>query len=430
MIKNDKQKNKELKKLLLLLVSMTVLLMAFMPYKVTALLQLDNVQFDPAIITAGDQVDIVIQYHDELLATDKFRIGDTDYKFKISLQADDDLTKNHVLIIDSQGDDYQGSILSGGVYNKKFRVKVNTDAPAADYEFKLVGQWYYKGEPTSTIEQSKFTMPVKKEGIILGVANSITIPSEVRPGSNYVQIKTNVENSGNKDSKAIELTLNLPQGFRSTYSDNNRVWLGTLSAGESKEVVLTINVDQTVEAGLYDFKYNLNYRDSEDNSYTKDLSIPFLVRERPYLEISNYEGSGLAGGTGELRVYVKNTGDEDAESVDVRIIKESSQPFDFDVRSQYIGDLKSGEEGLAIFDVKALSEAEIKDHSFKIVIRSKGDSDLDDNNVYTYTRRAKYEITGETPNYFLMVGVAALALLILGLIIKGLLGKKSKKKRK
>ena len=428
MIKKNKQQMNKNK--LFLITVLLALVLVIMPYKAFALLQLDNVQFDPAVITAGDAVDIVIQYHDEVLPTDKFMVGDTSYKFKVTLMPDDDLTKNYVLMVDSEGDDYQGTILSGGVYNKKFRVKINTNAPAADYEFKLVGQWYEDGEPTSNIEQSKFTMPVKKEGIIMGLANTITVPSEVRPGDNYVQVKTSVENAGNKDAKAIILNLDLPEGFKSTYADNNRVWVGTLPAGESKEVTLTINVDKEVTAGLYNFKYNLEYMDSEDNTYQKDLELPFLVRERPYLEVSKYEGSGLAGSDGELKVWVKNTGEEAAESVDVRIIKESSQPFDFDVRSQYIGDLKPGEEGLAIFDIKATSEAEIKNHSFKIVLRSKGDSDLDDNNVYTYTRRAVYDVTGKAPNYFLMVGVATLALFVLGLIIKGLTGKKKNKKRK
>ena len=78
-----------------------------------------------------------------------------------------------------------------------------------------------------------------------------------------------------------------------------------------------------------------------------------------------------------------------------------------------MGELQPGEEGVAIFDIKVNSNAEIKEHDFKVIIRAKGDSDEGDDNIYTFSRRAKLNITGEAPNYFVKYGIFAVAFVIL-----------------
>lgn len=379
---------------------------------------LDGITFDPAIIAAGDEVDVVIQYHVESNTDSENRIGNTDYKFKAKIIADDTLSEKYVTVVDEFGDDVQGHLFSGDYFNRKFRVKVSNSAPAGNYEFKLEGKWYLNDRPTDGSQYIKFKMPVKKEGIILGITNINTVPSEIRPGDNYVKLVTQVENVGQKDSKSVEVTLNLPDGIDSSYSNNNRLWIGRVNAGESKEAIFYIDIDEDTMPGVKDLEYSFTYSDLDDNKNSETTLIPLLVKSRPQIEVVDVVGTGVAGKTTEMKVYLKNTGTESAEAVDVRIIKQNAQPFVIDVRSDYIGELEPNETGVAIFSIKTNSNAEFKEHDFKLLIRSKGDSDEGDDNIYTYNRRAKFDVNKKSNDLYFIVGVIGIIALIIILIIK------------
>ena len=397
---------------------MLIFVLALLTNTVSAtLMMMDDVQFDPAIIAAGDEVDIIVQYHDEIIIGEEDRIGDSEFTFAVFLESDDSLTEQYVTIQDAKGDDVNGRIFAGGFYNKKFRIKVNNNAPAGNYEFKLTGQWYKNGIVENDKQFIRFMMPVKKEGIVLDISTLETVPAEVRPGDNYVKLVSFIANVGQKDAKSVEINLELPEGFESSYTNNNRVWAGRINAGEEKEVTFFVDIDEKLAAEEYDFKYSFKYSDLDNNNYQTVKTIPFFVKERPYLEIVKSEGTGLAGRSSKLYLTIKNTGSESAEAVDVRLLKQNSQPFNLDIRSDYIGELEPGEEGLAVFDIKVNSDAEIKEHDFQVLIRSKGDSDEGDDNIYTYNRRAKFDVTGVAPNRLKTIGLFAGAIIIIGFLI-------------
>lgn len=424
---NDKNKILSIKSFIIIL-AIIISIISIAP-KTQARLELDNINFDPAIIAAGDEVDIIVQFHAESINKDQDRIGNSDYKFKVTLLPDDTLTKEYVTIQDAQGDDMHGTLFSGDIYNKKFRIKVNNNAPSGNYEFKLEGRWYKNDIAEDGIQSLKFNMPVKKEGIILDITTIETIPSQVRPGDNSVEIKGYIENVGQKDSKSVEINLDLPKNIEASYTNNNRIWIGRVNAGENKETKFFIDINEEIEPGVYNINYSIEYMDLDDNKYTIKRSIPFLIKSKPYLEVIKTAGEGKAGDTSKLYVVIKNTGTQSAEAVDVRIIKQNSQPFTMDVRSDYIGELEPNEKGVAIFDIGINSDAEIKKHNFKILIRSKGDSDEGDDNIYTYNRRAEFKVTGKSTNYFGYIGVTgAFILLIIYMIRRKNRKNKSKKK--
>ncbi len=412
------------KTIMILTMAMIVALLAT---PVTANLKLDNIMFDPAVIASGDEVDIVIQFHDTVSPLKSSKIGNPNYEFKVSLEPDDSLTEKYVILQDKKGDDLKGTILSGGNFNKKFRVKILNNAPAGNYQFKLTGQWYYKGEPESSKQYLKFKMPVKKEGIIMDIATLDTLPAEVRPGDENVKVSATITNTGEKDAKAIEINLDHPEGLEPSYTSNNRVWVGSLKARESKKATFFIDVDEHAEPGTHTIEYNIDYMDVDDNKYSVNKSLPFLIKGRPYLEITSYKGKGLAGSSSKLYITVNNTGSESAEAIDVRLLKQNSQPFNLDVRSDYIGELLPGEEGVAVFDIGVKREATIKEHTFKVLIRSKGDSDEGDDNIYTYSRRARFPVTGEARNNLLYAGLLG-AVLVIGFFIASVFYKRKDKK--
>lgn len=383
----------------------------------SASLHLDDIYFDPAIVSAGDNVDIVVQYSVDPSGSNNW-IANEDYTFDVKLRGDDTLTEKYVTIVDAEGDNLAGIVFAGQHYNKVFRIKVADNAPVGDYQFELAGQWYRNGIALSSFQTAKFIVPVKKEGVVLGVAGFSVEPSEVRPGDDYVELKAYVDNSGEKAAKSVEVSLDLPEGFSASYSDNNRVWVGQLGAGESRVVSFYVNVAEEVEEGVYDFNYNFEFRDSENNDYVGEDSVEFFVKAKPNIEVIAVEGEGARGSSSKLYVTVKNVGSETAEAVDVRILKQSSQPFDFDVRSDYVGELLPGEEGLAVFDIDVKRSAEKKEYDLKLLIRAKGDSDIGDDNVYVFNRRAKFEVVGSWFNVLLIIGLAGALIVVLNFLWK------------
>jgi len=384
-------------------------LMVLFSTAVSATLQLDRLQFDPAIIASGDEVDIVVQFHEDSGYSNIAKYNSPDYTFQVMLEADDDLTKDYITIQDSLGNQLAGTIYPNGQYNQVFRVKVKNNAPAGNYEFKLVGKWFYKGTAQESTDFMRFQMLVKKEGIVLNVNSFETLPAQVHSGDDFVEIIAHVENTGEKDAKNIQIKLKENSFLEPSYTNNNLIQVGQLKAGESKDIHFYVDVNETATPGVLDLDYFFQYQDEDNNNYVKSGTLPFLIKSHPYLIVSSYEGAGKAGSSSELKVYIKNTGSESAEAVDVRLIKQNSQPFDFDVRSDYIGELEPGEEGLAIFEIGVASSASIKEHDFKVFIRAKGDSDAGDDNIYTYNRRAKFKVTGKKINFLLIIGLLAAA---------------------
>ncbi len=376
-------------------------------------LELRHIQFDPTIVAAGDEVNIIIQFENKGIVLEEDKISNPDYSFQVKLVADDDLSKEYITVTDSLGDYLHGSIFNEQLYTKNFRVKVSQEAPAGNYQFKLIGQWYKNGVKTDTQISSRFEIPVKLEGIILEPSTITTNPSQIRAGDDFVELTTRIYNAGEKDSKSVEVELELPEYISHSYSNNNRVYIPRINAGESAEVSFFVNVDEHITSDVYDINLHFNYMDIENNKYSRSKELELLIKPRAYLEVIEVEGEGLSGSNSEMRIYIQNTGEQSAESVDVRIIKQNSQPFEFDVRSDYIGELKPNETGVAIFSFDTLSKAEIKNHSFKVLIRSVGDSEVGDDNIYTYDRRANFEVTGKAPNRFIQIGVPLLVLFLL-----------------
>ena len=391
---------------------------------VNADLVLDHIQFDPAIVTSGDEVDIVIQFHQAGTDTYSDRVGNPAYTFGVKLSADDSITNQYVIIQDSEGNDLHGAIISGDTYNKKFRVKVLQNAPAGNYAFKIDGQWYKDGRPEAGMKSMRFMMNVKREGINLAISNVISDPERIRSGDKNILLKTEITNSGEKTAKNIQLKLDYPEGITSAYTNNNQLSIGAIDSMQKQLIQFYIDTDKVMKEGVYNIEYTISYQDLDGNAYVSSSSFPVSIKKKPRIAVTNYSGKGLAGDAGEVRVTLKNVGEEKADSVDIRIIKQSSQPFEMDVRSEYLGQMKPGEEATAIFKLNVLSEAELKDHKLNVMIRAKGDSEEGDDNIYTYSDSISMKVTGvKKNNYPLYAGIFA-GLVILVAIVVSVMKKK------
>ncbi len=397
---------------ILLLVPLALLLVQL----ASASIAIDGVSTDPSVIAAGDEVLVSVNFHDD--SSEWYsKVNDGSYRLDATLQPGDTASAAYVDILDGEGQRSVGHLFQGQVWSKNYRIKVHDDAPVGTYQFRMSFQYMRDGEPAESPQQEYFTLQVTKEGIILNLANIVTDPAEVRPGDDYVTLTTYLENSGRKDAKAVEFRLKMPAGFSAPYADDNRVYTGYLAAGTQQSLTTHFNVEQGLAPGTYEFVGNLTYSDLNDNRHEKTVRFPVRIREKPVLVVTSSEGSVQAGGSGELRLTVKNIGSEKAEAVDVRLIKQSSQPFSFDARSDFVGTIAPGEEAQAVFTLDADGDAAQKVHSFTALIRAKGDSDLGDDRIYTFSRDATITVSGRQPNYLLYAGAGLLVAVLLALLL-------------
>jgi hypothetical protein len=73
-----------------------MLLFAFNASVAYGSLQLKGLNIDPAIITAGDQVDVVIEYAASDLVEKDIRISNPQYQFRVYVAPKDSLAKEYI----------------------------------------------------------------------------------------------------------------------------------------------------------------------------------------------------------------------------------------------------------------------------------------------------------------------------------------------
>lgn len=390
---------------------------------VSATPELDAVSYDPGFISAGDRVNISANIH-ETDYPDK--TWDEDKTLKVVLRPGNRLTREYVTIEENR-DESIGFLYPHGVWNQRYQVKVDSGAPTGMYDFELHIQYLEDGEPvkirTEDGDQNitvikDFSMPVDNEGVDLSSNVVSTEPSVPRPGDDYVEAHLRLTNTGNKPVEEIELTPSTPEGIQPSYSSDEKFYINKLMEGDSSEKTVSFNLDEQLEPGLHRVDLSAVYEDESGNSYSEELWIPLRVEGRPDLEIVNSSLEMKAGGTSELRVNVKNTGAQDAESVTARIIAERTQPFSLEDRSNYIGEIESDDTAEAVMRISSDRSAALKEHQLKVQFRANGDSEEGDNSVYTYTEAVGVELISRKSSNLILFGVTAALLVLVGSVYR------------
>ena len=157
--------------------------------------------------------------------------------------------------------------------------------------------------------------------------------------------------------------------------------------------------------------------DKDSDEYkeeTLDLRIP--IKTTPLFEIVSSEimpGTITVGDTVTLMMRIKNTGSEEGESVRVRAMLKSEQPFDFSNGEafDYVGDLDVGEIGEAVLKFDVEDDATLKTYPLDIEIRC-----VEDEDVHLFDRKVPVAVPNAKPSNLIpiFVGGAVLVLLYLG----------------
>ncbi len=305
----------------------------------------------------------------------------------------------------------------------KIRVHVKEEAPNGVYSIPIICSWneYYfdptKGyitEPKGPVELGTYFNVIGKG--VINIGDISTDPADIRPGDENVKLSVSIENSGEAAAKDIEAKLLCNANFKPSWSGTDRSYIGRLNSGEKGEAIFHLDIADNVESNTYSIPLQIRYKDTKGGEYEVMRSVEILVEPKPEFEVVSFytEPANISAGDEgvKLHVRIRNVGSEEAESVSVRITGEADVPFDYDVKSDYLGNLKIGAEGVGILKFDVDKDALPKEYPQGIEIRCSGDRDLGDDNVYVFDKQIQLEVTSSSSGRFSVPGFEVLFALV------------------
>lgn len=242
---------------------------------------------------------------------------------------------------------------SAGTYEDKtfyilhYKLRVADNAVKGTYNVTL--NWNY-GSGWVKKEFPIYIDP-KRADFVVGALS--TSPEKLIADTDNAKLSVGIDNIGKGNAENVKVKLLMPEGFRASYSYSDEDSLGIIEKGASKQAVFYVDIDDKTRAGEYEASLEISYKDENDaaSQYrTKKIGLKIPVKPAPYLVIESVTpnpGIIVPGNVVTAIVKVKNTGNEKAESVSLRVFKDAAQPFDFIEKSDFVGKLESGDSGEA-----------------------------------------------------------------------------------
>ncbi len=363
---------------------------------------------DPAPLQSGEDGDITFKVvnNGDVEARDvEVQLLDS-YPFEVK----PDRKRNYSLGTLSQGQEYQIST----------EVLVSEDAPDGSSDFRVR---ITDGDFTRTVN---IPVEVQSEDIDLNLANLNTQPGQLMPDTENNVMTVEVVNNGEKTAENTVLDLDLPEYFERTSSFSSRQALGNIQPGQVKPAEFNFDITDEAPSGLTSVEGELSYTAGDtDSEVTEDVSFEVNLEGRPQFEITEIESNLQTGSTGELRLTVQNTGDDESSSTRIRVLDSSDQPFTYDSSSQYIGTLEPNQTGTAVFEVETESGASAKDYLIDFEVRG-----VKDTEVFVEDSTVEASVSnGETSSSPILPVIAVLAVLgVLGLVFRDRIRERIKSK--
>ncbi|MBN2881310.1 COG1361 S-layer family protein [Candidatus Woesearchaeota archaeon] len=255
-------------------------------------------------------------------------------------------------------------------YTLYYKIKVADDALEGDYDLDL-GYSYGDGLVTTQTYTVRVGEKIEPE-LVLGEVKSS--PIKLLGDTSENQISIELLNIGDDSAENVYASLDLPDGFKSSYSYSTEKNLGNIIAHSSATSTMYIDIEDYVKEGDYQATLNVKYKKTDDDFYS-NLQIPINleVKGKPTFKIESVEYSKNSiepGDTVDIKLILKNTGSNDVESVSIKAFKESSQPIEFSEKSDFIGTLNVDETGDGILTLDVDKNAMAKKYLLDIEIRS------------------------------------------------------------
>ncbi len=297
-------------------------------------------------------------------------------------------------------------------YVLHYKLKIADNALKGTYNVTL---GWTTGEGWTKKEFPIYIDP-KKSDFVVGAL--VTSPEKLIADTDEAKLSVDIDNIGKSNAENVKVKLSLPSGFKPTYSYSDEDSLGIIEKGGSKEATFYVDIDENVTDGEYDASLEITYRDENDetNQYrTKTLDLKLPIKPAPHLvveSVSSTPANLVPGGKADILVKVRNKGNEKAETVSLRVFKDSSQPFEFSEKSDFIGKLEPGESGDAVIKLTVDRDAAPKKYLLDVELRGidqKG-------NVVIFSRTVPLTVVTEAASPLKNIGLAVGLVAVLGVV--------------
>ncbi len=297
-------------------------------------------------------------------------------------------------------------------YVLHYKLKVADNALKGTYNVTL---GWTTGEGWTKKEFPVYIDP-KKPDFVIGAL--VTSPEKLTADTDEAKLSVNMDNIGKGNAENVKVKLLLPEGFKPSYSYSDEDSLGIIEKGGSKEATFYVDIDENVSEGEHDAKLNITYRDEndEDNQYrTKTLDLALPIKPAPRLVVESVAATPekiVPGSNADILIKVMNAGNEKAQSVSLRVFKDSSQPFEFSEKSDFIGKLESGESGDAVIRMKVDNTAPAKKYLLDVELRGIDQKE----NVVIFRRTVPLTVAADAGTPLKSMGLLAGAVVVLGAV--------------
>lgn len=257
-------------------------------------------------------------------------------------------------------------------YTLKYKLLVDSKALEGTYTLKLKYQ-INNSKMQGVTEFDVSVSDAKYPDFVAG--NIVSSPTKLVSDTDAAQLNVEISNIGDEDAQNVIARLDLPEELSATYSYSERANLGTITQGSSKTATYYLDIDKLAETRNYIVPLIISYKEADDkeNEYqTKTINLEIPIKEKPKFQILSIttEPEAITPGSAvKLKINLKNIG-KDADSVSLKIYKESSQPFTFNEKTDYIGNLDKDSEGNAIISFDVDKDAEAKKYILDLEIRA------------------------------------------------------------
>lgn len=259
-------------------------------------------------------------------------------------------------------------------YTLYYKLRVDENALEDTYNVSLL----QKANGISSSREFEIRVDEPRD-IELAVGSVQTQPRKLVPNYQDAQVDIELVNIGEEDAYQVIAEMKLVDGIEESFGYSNRVTLGTLESGLGKTASFYIDTLENLTNGVHETLLEVTYKDRDDN-VVETIEIPFDLRVfgKPQYDVveTQVTQSLVSGSTGEVFVELQNIGKEDADLVSIQIFKDSTQPFSFDERSDFIGKLDQGDSGQAVFTFDVDEGAQAKEYRLTMQIRSIVDGEV------------------------------------------------------
>lgn len=320
----------------------------------------------------------------------------------------------------------------------EYRVRIDADAVEGDNELDI--RCDADGLDDGTYLTHTLHIDVEAKNPLFAIGGIKSVPENLKADEDTNELTVELQNIGNGDAELAVAELDLPAGFSPGTSYAGRDAIGLVPAGATAEAVFMVDIDENVAAGVHHATLTVTFTTGSNNrneQRVQELDVELDVQPSPRFALTEiragqttasdaFTGYLVQSGTvispstlapgdqGELRLAVTNTGEEDADSVSIRLFEDARHlPVDFDEVFAFLGDLKPGESADAVFRFTIDGDALLKTYLMDTEVRY-----VDGATVETSDLTVPLDITQERTGNALLYAAAVIVMIAGGIVWK------------